>query len=97
MPLLRVRITEHRTERYQHTEPSELHTRRLAFYSDRGPGAVSTSGMTVAGSNGFNGSVSLTASGLPTAVTASFSPNPATGSSVLTVTASSTAATGTTA
>ena len=59
------------------------------------PGAVSTSGMTVAGSNGFNGSVSLTASGLPTAVTASFSPNPATGSSVLTVTASSTAATGT--
>jgi sugar lactone lactonase YvrE len=57
-------------------------------------GALGTSGITVAGANGFNGSVSLTASGLPSGVTASFSPNPATASSVLTFTASSTAATG---
>ena len=44
---------------------------------------------------GFTGSVSLAASGLPSGVTASFSPNPvATGSSILTLTASNTAASG---
>ena len=43
---------------------------------------------------GFNGSVNLTVSGLPTGVTASFSPNPTTGSSTLTFTASSTAVVG---
>ena len=58
-------------------------------------GALSTSGITVAGVSGFNGSVSLAASSLPSGVTASFSPNSTTGSSVLTVTASSAAAVGT--
>jgi kumamolisin len=46
-------------------------------------------------SNGFTGSVTLSASGLGTGVTASFSPNPATGTSTLTLTASSSATTGT--
>jgi FG-GAP repeat len=45
--------------------------------------------------NGFSGSVSLSASGLPSGVTAAFSPNPATGSSTLTLTASATATPGT--
>jgi len=58
-------------------------------------GTSGTSTVTITPSNGFSGSVTFSASGLPTGVTASFSPNPATSSSVLTLTASSTAATGT--
>ena len=46
--------------------------------------------------NGFDGSVTLSASGLPTGVTASFSPNPTTNSSVLTLTAAASAAAGST-
>ena len=46
--------------------------------------------------NGFNSSVSFTNSSLPSGVTASFSPNSATGSSMLTISAGSSAATGTT-
>jgi hypothetical protein len=45
---------------------------------------------------GFSGNVTLSASGLPSGVTASFSPNPTTGTSVLTLTASSTASAGAT-
>src|SRR5690348_9720166 len=45
--------------------------------------------------NGFTGGVSLSVSGLPSGVTASFSPNPTMTSSVLTLTATSAAATGT--
>jgi hypothetical protein len=44
---------------------------------------------------GFTGAVTLTASGMPSGVTAAFATNPTTGSSLLTLTASSTAATGT--
>ena len=51
--------------------------------------------ITITPSNGFAGSVTLSASGLGTGVTASFSPNPATGKSTLTLTASSSATTGT--
>jgi subtilase family serine protease len=51
--------------------------------------------ITVHPSNGFTGSVTLSASGLGSGVTASFSPNPSTGTSTLTLTASSTATTGT--
>ena len=51
--------------------------------------------ISVAGQNGFSGSVSLVASGLPSGVTAVFSPSSTTGNSSLTFTASSTAATGT--
>ena len=58
-------------------------------------GAAGTSTITVTPQNGFNAGVSLSASGLPSGVTASFSPNPATASSTLTLTASSTATTGT--
>ena len=43
---------------------------------------------------GFTGSVNLSVSGLPSGVTASFSPNPTTSSATLTLTATSTAATG---
>jgi cellulose binding protein with CBM2 domain/IPT/TIG domain-containing protein len=43
---------------------------------------------------GFTGAVTLTASGMPSGVTAAFGTNPTTGSSILTLTASSTATTG---
>ena len=51
--------------------------------------------VSVKDANGFTGSVTLVASGLPSGVTASFGANPTTGSSALTFTASPTAATGT--
>jgi hypothetical protein len=57
-------------------------------------GASSASTIAVTGAYGFAGSVTLAASGLPSGVTASFSPNPTTGTSVLTLTASSTASLG---
>jgi glucuronoarabinoxylan endo-1,4-beta-xylanase len=58
-------------------------------------GASGTDAITVTDLNGFNSSVTLAASGLPSGVTTKFGTNPATGSSVLTLTASSTATTGT--
>ncbi len=58
----------------------------------RGQNATAT--LTETPLNGFTGSVNLVASGLPSGVTAAFSPNPATGASVLTLTASAAAATG---
>ena len=58
-------------------------------------GSNGTSTITIAPSNGFSGSVTLSASGLPTGVTAGFSPNPTTSTSTLTLTASATATTGT--
>jgi len=58
-------------------------------------GASGTSTVTVTPQNGFVGSVSLSASGLPSGVTASFSPNPTTSTSTLTLTASGTATSGT--
>jgi hypothetical protein len=57
-------------------------------------GASNTDTITVNPVNGFSGNVTLTASGLPNGVTASFGTNPATGSSVLTLTATSTATVG---
>ena len=58
-------------------------------------GNNATDTITVTPSNGFTGGVTLSASGLPSGVTASFSPNPTTtNSSVLTLAASSTATTG---
>jgi hypothetical protein len=53
-----------------------------------------TSTITVNPINGFGDSVALTASGLPSGVTASFNPSSTTSTSTLTLTASSTAATG---
>lgn len=58
-------------------------------------GNTGTSTITVNPTFGFSGSVNLTASGLPSGVSASFNPDPATGSSTVTFTASSTASTGT--
>jgi hypothetical protein len=58
-------------------------------------GSSGTSTITVNDVNGFTGSVTLAASGLPSGVTAAFGTNPTTGTSVLTLTASSTATTGT--
>src|SRR5207249_10612627 len=58
-------------------------------------GATGTSTITVTPQNGFNGSVSLSASGLPNGVTASFNPSSTASSSTLTLTASSAATTGT--
>jgi hypothetical protein len=54
-------------------------------------GANGTSTITVSPSNGFAGSVSLAATGLPTGVTASFNPTSTTTTSVLTLTASNSA------
>jgi hypothetical protein len=57
-------------------------------------GENATDTVNVTGVNGFSGSVTLVATGLPGGVTATFGTNPATGSSVLTLTASASAATG---
>jgi hypothetical protein len=59
-------------------------------------GGSATTTITMASVGGFTGTVALTASGLPTGVTAVFSPATTTGTSTLTLTASGTAATGTT-
>lgn len=58
-------------------------------------GATGSSTITVTPVNGFSGTVALAASGLPSGVTASFSPASTTGTSTLTLTASSTATAGT--
>ncbi len=58
-------------------------------------GGSGNSTITVTDLNGFSGSVTLAASGLPSGVTATFGTNPTTGTSVLTLTASATATTGT--
>jgi len=58
-------------------------------------GSSGTSTITITPQDGFSGSVTLSASGLPDGVTAGFNPNPATTTSTLTLTASATAATGT--
>jgi hypothetical protein len=58
-------------------------------------GSQGTSLITVVPANGFSGSVNLSASGLPSGVTAQFSPNPTTATSTLTLTASGTATKGT--
>ena len=58
-------------------------------------GANNTSTITVTPVNGFTGSVTLVASGLPSGVTAAFGTNPTTGTSVLTLTASGSASAGT--
>jgi hypothetical protein len=62
---------------------------------DQGNSATST--VTVIPAYGFGGSVGLAASGLPSGVSASWSTNPTIGSSVLTLTASSSATPGKTA
>jgi N-acetylneuraminic acid mutarotase len=59
-----------------------------------GQGSSSTDTITVTPANGFTGAVTLSATGLPNGVTAGFATNPATSSSVLTLTTSSTAAVG---
>src|ERR1700752_614462 len=58
-------------------------------------GNSGNSTVTVTPSGGFTGSVTLSASGLPSGVTATFGTNPTTSTSVLTLSASSTATTGT--
>src|SRR5450755_2256615 len=54
-----------------------------------------TSAITILPADGFSGGVTLSASGLPNGVKATFTPNPATASSTLTLAATPTAATGT--
>jgi hypothetical protein len=58
-------------------------------------GSSAASTITVNPVNGFSGSVTLAASGLPSGVTAGFSANPTTSTSTLTLTASATATPGT--
>jgi hypothetical protein len=59
-----------------------------------GQGTVGTTNVWVYPQYGFSGSVNLSVSGLPSGVTASWSPNPATTSSALTLTTSNSAAPG---
>ncbi len=59
-----------------------------------GQGTSSTVDVYINEQSGFTGAVQLTVSGLPSGVTAAISPNPATGASVLTLTASSAASLG---
>src|SRR5262249_5665140 len=63
-------------------------------------GSSGSTSVSTAAAGGFNSSITLSASGLPAGVTASFSPTsiaaPGNGSSTLTFSAGSTAATGTT-
>jgi hypothetical protein len=58
-------------------------------------GEQGTSTVTITPASGFSGSVSFSASDLPSGVTAAFNPNPATKTSTLTLTASDTATVGT--
>ncbi len=58
-------------------------------------GSTAPSTITVVPLNGFSDSVTLSASGLPSGVTAAFNPNPTTSTSTLTFTASATATKGT--
>lgn len=58
-------------------------------------GGSGTDSVSIIGANGFNAPVTLSASNVPSGVSASFSTNPATSSSVLTLTAGSTVAPGT--
>ena len=58
-------------------------------------GSQGTSTITITGSGGFSGSVNLSASGMPSGVTAGFNPNPATSSSTLTLSVPLSTATGT--
>jgi Pro-kumamolisin, activation domain/Abnormal spindle-like microcephaly-assoc'd, ASPM-SPD-2-Hydin len=58
-------------------------------------GSAGTSKITVTDVDGFSGSVTLSASGLPSGVTAAFSPNPTSSTSTLTLTASASAVAGT--
>ncbi len=58
-------------------------------------GSTGTSTITVTDNDGFSGEVTLSASGLPSGVTAGFAPNPTTTTSTLTLAASSGAALGT--
>ena len=60
----------------------------------RSPGTSATSYVSVNPQYGFTGSVHFAVTGLPSGVTASFSPNPTTNSTTLTLTASSTATLG---
>ena len=57
-------------------------------------GSTGTSTVTVTKTGGFTGNVTLSASGLPAGVTATFGTNPATSTSVVTFTASATATVG---
>lgn len=57
-------------------------------------GASAISSVTVSPQYGFAGDVTLSATGLPSGVTATFSPNPTTGTSTMTLSASSTATPG---
>lgn len=59
------------------------------------PNGIGTSTITVTPVDGFSGSVTLNASGLPQGMTASFNPNPTTSTSTLTLTSGSSTPSGT--
>ena len=63
---------------------------------DMGQGTSTSTFVEVSGQYGFNGNVTFSVTGLPAGVTAAFSPNPSTGYSTLTLTASSSTALGST-
>ena len=81
------------------TVPLTIHAPSFTLYTPNqvsiGQGTTTTSYLSINALYGFNGNVTLSASGLPNGVTASFSPNPTTNSTTLTLTATSTATVGT--
>ena len=81
------------------TVPLTIHTPSFTLYTPNqvsiGQGTTTTSYLSINALYGFNGNVTLSASGLPNGVTASFSPNPTTNYTTLTLTATSTATVGT--
>ncbi|WP_187143402.1 FG-GAP-like repeat-containing protein [Terriglobus albidus] len=64
------------------------------YFGSANPGTTQTGTVTVNPQYGFSGNVTLSATGLPSGVTASFSPNPTTGSSIMTLTLSNSATPG---
>jgi uncharacterized membrane protein len=60
-----------------------------------GPGGSTTYGIAINPTGGFTGQVNLSVSGVPSGASGSLTPNPATGSSTLSVTTSTSTATGT--
>lgn len=77
------------------TQPSFSISSSASGVSAQAGGTAASTTITVAGKNGFSGSVGLAATGLPSGMTASFSPASTSTTSVLTLTAGASTAAGT--
>src|SRR5437762_9939996 len=75
---------------YNYVTSQDLHSFPTRRSSDLLPGQGTSYNITVAPTGGFTGSVTLSVSGLPTGAGGTFSPNPTTNSSTLSVTTAAT-------